>query len=89
MMAQYYGVPPWGMFPAGMMQGGQGQNPSAQQQMMQRAGARPMTPQGPQDAMGQGAPQGMPQGMQGPGQYSSFLHWNGIVFNDTDSYKSE
>ncbi|XP_015926794.1 pumilio homolog 2 isoform X2 [Parasteatoda tepidariorum] len=69
MMTQYYGVPPWGMFPtpAGMVQGGQGQTPNTQQQLMRGGGARPMTPQGPgADTMTQGGG-GMPQSMQGPG----------------------
>lgn len=68
MVPQYYGMPPWGMFPTpGMVQSGQGQTPNSQQQLMRSGGARPMTPQGPGgEAMPQGGG-GMPQSMQGPG----------------------
>ncbi|XP_054722552.1 pumilio homolog 2-like [Uloborus diversus] len=60
MVPQYYGVPPWGMFP-GMVQGGQGQTPGAQGPLLRGGGARPMTPQGTAETMAQ------TQGMQGPG----------------------
>lgn len=68
MVPQYYGMPPWGMFPTpGMVQGSQGQNPNTQQQLLRGGGARPMTPQGPgAETMAQGGG-AMPQGMQGPG----------------------
>ncbi|RWS14230.1 pumilio 2-like isoform X1 [Dinothrombium tinctorium] len=62
-MPQYYGMPPWGMYPS-MIQGGQGQHPQAppphvqqqqqqqqQQLLAQRNGQRPLTP-GPADTAG-------------------------------------
>ncbi|KAG8188945.1 hypothetical protein JTE90_014997 [Oedothorax gibbosus] len=77
MMAQYYGVPPWGMFPAGMMpQGGQGQG--SQQQLMRSTPARPLTPQGgdmtPQPQMQQPGPMQPPGGqyqMVAPSYYEN------------------
>ncbi|XP_064480664.1 pumilio homolog 2-like isoform X2 [Ornithodoros turicata] len=69
MAAQYYGMPPWGMFPtpAGLLQGQGGQGgPPPPQQMLRSSGARPMTPQGG-EALSQGGA-GMPtQGLQAPG----------------------
>ncbi|CAG2119318.1 unnamed protein product, partial [Medioppia subpectinata] len=63
MLAQYYGMPPWGMYP-GMIQSNQVQSGSTaphiqqQQQMMSRSnGTRPLTPQGPSD--NSGTPQAM------------------------------
>ncbi len=72
MMAQYYGLPPWGMYP-GMIQSGQVQGQSAaphlqqQQQMIRSNGARPLTPQGPNDNSG------TPQAIQA-GQYQMLPH---------------
>lgn len=71
MMAQYYGLPPWGMYPS-MIQSGQvgGQSTphlQQQQQMLARSnGTRPMTPQGPNDNPG------TPQALQG--QYQMVPH---------------
>ncbi|CAG2102267.1 unnamed protein product [Medioppia subpectinata] len=73
MLAQYYGMPPWGMYP-GMIQSNQVQSGSTaphiqqQQQMMSRSnGTRPLTPQGPSDNSG------TPQAMQA-GQYQMVPH---------------
>ena len=75
MMAQYYGLPAWGMYP-GMIQSGQVQSqpggppPHVQQQqpmMRTNNGARPLTPSGPNDNSG------TPQTMQ-PGQYQMLPH---------------
>lgn len=80
MVPQYYGMPPWGMFPTpGMVQGSQGQNPNTQQQLLRGGGARPMTPQGPgAETMAQGGG-AMPQGMQGPGMFKQMYFYFSYV----------
>ncbi|XP_076307307.1 pumilio homolog 1-like isoform X5 [Tachypleus tridentatus] len=58
MMPQYYGMPPWGMFPTpGIIQGSQGQpqGPTVQQHILRSNGTRPMTPQGNGESLPQGA----------------------------------
>ncbi|XP_013786730.1 pumilio homolog 2-like [Limulus polyphemus] len=57
MMPQYYGMPSWGMIPTpGLIQSNQGQpqGPPVQQQILQRGGARPITPQGNGEPLPQG-----------------------------------
>ncbi|XP_022255464.1 pumilio homolog 2-like [Limulus polyphemus] len=82
MMPQYYGMPPWGMFPTpGLIQGNQGQphGPAVQQQLLRTNGTHAMTPQG----NGESLPQGT-NNIQGTGgQYQmvapSFYDQNGSL----------
>lgn len=76
MVQQYYGMTPWGMYPANMLQQQQGGpqgsvSQQQQQQLLQNNAGRPMTPQqtGPNDGLGGPGAGNLPQNVQPPGSY--------------------